>query len=104
MLTPTLARNALPLEHDFFAPIDIDCQPADTLRRAWYPYTLPFNMSGHPALSIPCGWDEEGLPIAVQLIGRHGEDARLLQAAARFEAIRPWAQRWPEPSDDSGQA
>jgi aspartyl-tRNA(Asn)/glutamyl-tRNA(Gln) amidotransferase subunit A len=95
VITPTLARNALPLEHDFFAPIEIDGEPVDTLRRAWYPYTLPFNMTGHPALSIPCGWDSEGLPLGVQLIGRIGEDARLLHAAALFERLRPWAQRWP---------
>jgi aspartyl-tRNA(Asn)/glutamyl-tRNA(Gln) amidotransferase subunit A len=95
VLTPTLARNALPLEHDFFAPIEIDGEPVDTLRRAWYPYTLPFNMTGHPALSIPCGWDSEGLPLGIQLIGRIGEDARLLHAAALFERLRPWANRWP---------
>jgi aspartyl-tRNA(Asn)/glutamyl-tRNA(Gln) amidotransferase subunit A len=95
VITPTLARNALPLEHDFFASIEIDGEPVDTLRRAWYPYTLPFNMTGHPALSIPCGWDSEGLPLAIQLIGRIGEDARLLHAAALFERLRPWAQRWP---------
>jgi aspartyl-tRNA(Asn)/glutamyl-tRNA(Gln) amidotransferase subunit A len=91
VITPTLARNALPLEHDFFAPIEIDGEPVDTLRRAWYPYTLPFNMTGHPALSIPCGWDSEGLPLGVQLIGRIGEDGRLLHAAALFERVRPWA-------------
>jgi aspartyl-tRNA(Asn)/glutamyl-tRNA(Gln) amidotransferase subunit A len=95
VLTPTLARNALPLEHDFFAPIEIDGEPVDTLRRAWYPYTLPFNLTGHPALSIPCGWDSEGLPLGIQLIGRIGEDARLLHAAALFERLRPWANRWP---------
>lgn len=96
VVTPTLARNALPLEHDFFAPIEIDGEPVDTLRRAWYPYTLPFNMTANPALSIPCGWDSEGLPLGIQLVGRIGEDARLLHAAALFEQLRPWAQRWPE--------
>ncbi len=95
VITPTLARNALPLDHDFFAPIEIDGEPVDTLRRAWYPYTLPFNMTGHPALSIPCGWDSEGLPLGIQLVGRIGEDAGLLHAAALFEQIRPWAHRRP---------
>ncbi|MFN0316820.1 MAG: amidase [Burkholderiales bacterium] len=95
VITPTLARNALPLDHDFFAPIEIDGEPTDTLRRAWYPYTLPFNMTGHPALSIPCGWDSEGLPLGLQLVGRIGEDARLLHAAALYERLRPWAQNRP---------
>src|SRR3954470_14279922 len=42
--TPTLSRTALAIDHDFFAPIEIDGQVADTVRKAWYPYTLPFNL------------------------------------------------------------
>lgn len=93
--TPTLSRTALPIAHDFFAPIDIDGVPADTVRRAWYPYTLPFNLSGNPAVTLPCGWGEDGLPIGLQLVGPHLGDARLLRAAALFETARPWAHRRP---------
>lgn len=92
---PTLSRTALPIGHDFFAPIDIDEVPADTVRRAWYPYTLPFNLSGNPAVTLPCGWGADGLPIGLQLVGPHLGDARLLRAAALFEAARPWAHRRP---------
>jgi aspartyl-tRNA(Asn)/glutamyl-tRNA(Gln) amidotransferase subunit A len=53
--TPTLSRTALPIEHDFFAPIEIGGETADTVRKAWYPYTLPFNLSGNPAVTLPCG-------------------------------------------------
>ena len=95
VITPTLARTALPIDHDFFAPVEIDGRPVDTMRRAWYPYTLPFNMTGNPALSIPCGFDDAGLPVGLQLVGRLGEDALLLRAAALFEAARPWTQRRP---------
>jgi aspartyl-tRNA(Asn)/glutamyl-tRNA(Gln) amidotransferase subunit A len=95
IVTPTLARTALPIDHDFFAPIEIEGKPIDTMRRAWYPYTLPFNMTGHPAISIPCGMDREGLPVGLQLIGRPGADALLLRAAALFEKVRPWAHRRP---------
>jgi aspartyl-tRNA(Asn)/glutamyl-tRNA(Gln) amidotransferase subunit A len=95
VITPTLARTALPIDHDFFAPVEIDGRPVDTMRRAWYPYTLPFNMTGNPALSIPCGFDGDGLPVGLQLIGRIGEDAQLLRAAALFEAAHPWTQRRP---------
>jgi aspartyl-tRNA(Asn)/glutamyl-tRNA(Gln) amidotransferase subunit A len=95
VVTPTLARTALPIDHDFFAPVEIDGRPVDTMRRAWYPYTLPFNMTGNPALSIPCGFDGDGLPVGLQLVGRIGEDALLLRAAALFEAARPWAHRRP---------
>lgn len=82
LATPTLARTALPIDHDFFKPIDIDGQATDTPRRAWYPYTIPFNATGHPALSIPCGLDPEGLPIGLQLVGRIGSDAQLLRVGA----------------------
>ena len=93
--TPTLSRTALPADHDFFAPIEIDGEIADTVRNAWYPYTLPFNLSGNPAVSLPCGFGADGLPIGLQLVGPHLGDAALLHAAALFEAARPWAARRP---------
>lgn len=93
--TPTLSRTALPIEHDFFAPIEIDGAVADTVRKAWYPYTLPFNLSGNPAVTLPCGVGSDGLPVGLQLIGPHLGDARLLRAAALFESARPWANKRP---------
>lgn len=97
VITPTLARTALPIEHTFFDIVEIDGQATDTMRRAWYPYTLPFNMTGNPAMSVPCGWDSVGLPMGLQLVGRIGEDELLLRAASLFEAANPWADRWPAP-------
>src|SRR5262249_28031898 len=88
--TPTLSRTALPIDHDFFAAIEIDGERADTVRKSWYPYTLPFNLSGSPAVTVPCGWGQGGLPIALQLVGPHLGDARLLRAAAFYEAAAPW--------------
>ena len=93
--TPTLSRTALAIDHDFFAPIEIDGGVTDTVRKAWYPYTLPFNLSGNPAVTLPCGWASDGLPIGLQLIGPHLGDARLLRAAALYEMARPWADRRP---------
>ena len=91
--TPTLSRTALDIDHDFFAPIEIDGVVTDTVRKAWYPYTLPFNLSGNPAVTLPCGWGADGLPIGLQLIGPHLGDASLLRAAALFESARPWTDR-----------
>jgi aspartyl-tRNA(Asn)/glutamyl-tRNA(Gln) amidotransferase subunit A len=92
---PTLSRPALPIDQDFFGPIEIDNQKVENLRAAWYPYTMPFNLTGNPAISLPCGFDAAGMPLAIQLIGRPGEDEQLLRAAALFEQARPWAGRIP---------
>jgi aspartyl-tRNA(Asn)/glutamyl-tRNA(Gln) amidotransferase subunit A len=96
ILTPTLTRTALPIEERLFEPIEIEGRKVDTVRRAWYPYTHPFNLTGHPALTIPCGFHSDGLPVAIQLVGRRGEDARLLHIAALYEQARPWAARRPQ--------
>jgi aspartyl-tRNA(Asn)/glutamyl-tRNA(Gln) amidotransferase subunit A len=95
ILTPTLTRTALPIEERLFEPIEIEGEPVDTVRRAWYPYTHPFNLTGHPAVSLPAGFHTDGLPVAIQLIGRRHEDWRLLRVAAHFEAARDWAARRP---------
>jgi aspartyl-tRNA(Asn)/glutamyl-tRNA(Gln) amidotransferase subunit A len=94
--TPTLSRTALAIDHDFFTAIEIDGVTADTVRKAWYPYTLPFNLSGNPAVTLPCGFGADGLPIGLQLVGPHLGDARLLRAAALFETARPWAGERPQ--------
>lgn len=93
---PTLSRSALPLDQDFFGPITIDNEAVPNLRAAWYPYTMPFNLTGNPAVSLPVGLGDDGLPLAIQLVARPGEDARLLQVAAALERARPWAHLRPE--------
>jgi aspartyl-tRNA(Asn)/glutamyl-tRNA(Gln) amidotransferase subunit A len=92
---PTLSRTALPLDQDFFGPIEIDGVPVPNLRAAWYPYTMPFNLTGNPAVSLPAGIAADGLPAAIQLVARPGEDAHLLRVAALFEQARPWVQHRP---------
>jgi aspartyl-tRNA(Asn)/glutamyl-tRNA(Gln) amidotransferase subunit A len=92
---PTLSRPALPIDQDFFGPIEIDNQSVENIRAAWYPYTMPFNLTGNPAVSLPCGFDPAGMPLAIQLIARPGEDERLLRVAALFERALPWADRVP---------
>ncbi len=51
IVTPTLARTAIPIEERLFEPIEIEGQKTDTVRKAWYPYTHPFNLTGHPAMT-----------------------------------------------------
>jgi aspartyl-tRNA(Asn)/glutamyl-tRNA(Gln) amidotransferase subunit A len=82
---PTLTRTALPIDQDLFGPITIDGRSFDDLRPHWFPWTMLFNMTGHPAISLPCAFDRNGLPIGIQLVGRFRADAQLLRVAALFE-------------------
>jgi amidase len=61
----------------------------------FYPYCVPWNHLGNPAMSVPAGLSPEGLPLAVQIVGRPGDEATLLSLAAQIEAERPWANRRP---------
>jgi aspartyl-tRNA(Asn)/glutamyl-tRNA(Gln) amidotransferase subunit A len=87
---PTLSRTALPIEQRLFEPIEIEGKPVDTVRRAWLHYTHPFNISGNRADTKPARQHSDGLPVAIQLVGRRGEDAKLLRIAALFEQALPW--------------
>ena len=96
ILTPTLSRTALPIQERLFEPIEIEGKVVDSIRKAWYPYTHPFNLTGNPAVTLPAGLHSDGLPMAVQLIGRRGADAELLRIAALFERAMPWAEVRPK--------
>jgi amidase len=62
----------------------------------WVPYCAPWNHTGQPAASVPAGFTPDGFPLAVQLVGRPGDEATLLSLAAQIEAERPWADRVPD--------
>jgi aspartyl-tRNA(Asn)/glutamyl-tRNA(Gln) amidotransferase subunit A len=93
---PTLTRPALPIAQDLFGAIEIDGQSFDNLRPHWFPWTMPFNMTGHPAISLACGFDRDGLPIGLQLVGGFRADAELLRVAALFETATDLLGRWPD--------
>jgi aspartyl-tRNA(Asn)/glutamyl-tRNA(Gln) amidotransferase subunit A len=75
LLTPTLAFVAPPADVDEIAA-----------RESFIQFTFPFNALGWPALALPCGAAEDGLPASVQLVGRPGEDALVLGAGLALEA------------------
>jgi amidase len=58
-------------------------------------FTEPFSVTGQPAISLPLGWSESGLPLGVQLIAEHGREDLLLRVAAQLERAQPWHQRRP---------
>lgn len=83
---PTITRTALPLDMDLFDPIEIDGKQYDGIRTHWYPWTMLFNMTGHPAITLPCGQARDGLPTGIQFVTRYGSDDELLRFASMFES------------------
>ena len=59
------------------------------------PYTTLFNVTGQPAMSVPLYWNDEGLPIGVQFVGRYDDEATLMRLAGQLEKAQPWSERVP---------
>jgi amidase len=93
LLTPVLATRPLPIG-ELHGCGD---EPLADLRRSgrFAPYTALFNVTGQPAISVPVGFGEDGLPTAVQLVGHPLAEETLLQVAAQIEEARPWAHHRP---------
>jgi amidase len=93
LLTPTLGEPPAPLG-TFDSPPD---EPLTGLFRAasYVPFTPPFNVTGQPGISLPLHWNEAGLPIGVQFVGRFGDEETLLSLAGQLEEAAPWAGRRP---------
>ena len=91
LLTPSLLCTAFELGKDF--PEIINGKKAN--RQTWISFCYPFNFSGHPAATIPCGWSSEGLPIGMQIVGKRYDELTVLQASKAFEEIAPWQGKRP---------
>lgn len=86
LLTPTVATPAPLATQDQFKPLVVDGKPLGDLRAAWYTYTIPFNMTGHPAISIPFGRSKAGLPIGIHFVAPWYAEAHLIKLAEAFDA------------------
>ncbi|HKO38510.1 MAG TPA: amidase [Solirubrobacterales bacterium] len=91
LMTPVMGDTALPVRR---------WEGQGALRTVlgmsrFYPFCIPWNHLGNPAMSVPMGFASDGMPLAVQIIGRHGAEGTLLSLAAQIEAERPWADKRP---------
>jgi aspartyl-tRNA(Asn)/glutamyl-tRNA(Gln) amidotransferase subunit A len=77
LLTPSLAVTAF--DAGKLTPY------ADGTWTRWTPFTYPFNLTQQPAASVPCGLDRKGLPVGLQIVGRHYDEWSVLQAAFAYE-------------------
>ena len=58
--------------------------------------TMPFNLTGNPALAVPIGFSQSGLPLGMQLVGRAFDEPTVLRIGAAYEAATEWAAHWPK--------
>jgi amidase len=91
LLTPGLARTALPAEGGYGRNAAL----AFDLAGRFTPWTPVFNLTGQPAISLPAGFGTDGLPLSVQLVGAYGSEELLYELSAQLELARPWAPQRP---------
>ena len=88
LVTPTLPITAFPVGQD----VPDGSSPDWT---DWTPYTYPFNLTQQPALSVPCGFTSEGLPVGLQVVGPRHADALTLRVGQAYQAATDWHRRTP---------
>ena len=92
LITPTSATPPFPIEQAH--ALEVNGRPVGRILQRSY-LTYAFSVLGLPAISIPCGFTSQGLPVGLQIVGRRRGEAAVLRAAAAFEAAQPWAAHVP---------
>ncbi len=93
--TPVTTVSSVPANAKGEAPLVINGKAVGELRAALAPYLNVFNLTGHPAISVPAGFTRAGVPVGIQLIGPLYADTDLLRLAKLIEDAQPWANRIP---------
>lgn len=99
LVSPVLSAPPPPLGPELpDGPVLVGGRPSGAIRGGWYPYTFPLNLTGHPALAMPCGVTRTGLPIGLQIAGPWHADRAILCVAGLLEtALGQW-QRQGDPA------
>jgi amidase len=92
-LSPVCSTPSLPIGSWALDGADVEATIA--VERKTSPFTALYNVTGQPAMSVPFGWTNGGLPVGVQIAGRFGDEATLLRLAAQLEEATGW--RMPRP-------
>ena len=91
LVTPTVAVK--PFEIGKIGPDEIAGKPTTPI--GWLPFTFPFNFTGQPAASIPAGFTRDGLPVGMQIVGKHYDDVGVLKISKAYQNVRPWQDKKP---------
>ena len=75
--------------------VQVAGKPESVLAASWR-FTYPYNLTGLPAISVPCGFDRDGLPIGLQIAGRPFDEIAVLRVAHAYERDHEWKDRWPQ--------
>jgi len=90
LLTPCVSAPPPRIGHTAADPITINGEVAGPMRANWYNYPAPFNLTGHPAISIPAGHTPDGLPTGIQAVAPWFAEQRLIDLSAALEELLPW--------------
>ncbi|MFX1478207.1 MAG: amidase [Promethearchaeota archaeon] len=91
ILTPSTAVPAF----DSGKPYPSQINGKNVSPTAWQAFTFPFNFTGHPTATIPCGWTGRKLPIGLQIVGKRFQELLILQVSKAFEEVAPWQDKRP---------
>jgi aspartyl-tRNA(Asn)/glutamyl-tRNA(Gln) amidotransferase subunit A len=92
IIGPTCPLTAWPIGE---WTVRVGAQDESVLAASWR-LTYPWNLAGLPAISLPCGFDRDGLPIGLQLAGRPFDEMTLIRAAEAYERVHDWKDMYPK--------
>ena len=95
LLSPTVSAPPPCADFGPLGEFQIDGHGVGDLRSGWFTYPTPFNLTGHPAISIPVGFTDDGLPVGIQAVAGWGRERDLLCVAHWLSGHFSWVEHWP---------